>query len=703
MSPLLPDATHRSQGLLLGLLLGIGSLALAVWWTLRDLAIALANNKVTASLIHGQVLGPVVTQRLLEFALALVALHLAAGLIAWTLARLTLATVPRSARLGPRWLVIAWFAVLAALVWVCNASWYPGSRFAPELSWLSADWYGWRWAHLALVLVCGGSGLLLVRTITTSGRNRRIAALLPVALIVPGLAGLTIWYDTGSARPAAAFDRPHVVILGLDSLRDDLGEGQSEDRLTPHVDGFVQGAHRFTDTISPLARTYPALVSILTGRHPVVTNARFNLMPRALVSEGETLGDALRAAGYHSVYATDEVRFANLDPSFGFDQLITPPVGASDFLLGKAGDLPLVNLLSATRLGAWLFPTNHANRAAHVTYRPDDFTARLRREIRVDRPGFLMIHLTLAHWPYNWAGHRQPTTPQEYRPAYQQAIREVDRQFDAVLRLLAAQGVLDNAIVVVLSDHGEALGWPGDSMLRRTGQPQEIWNTLWGHGTSVLSPHQYSVFLALRGFGRAALPGTPGHHDWPVSLEDVRPTLQEAATGTAPEDSTGISLLPLLDGRRPPDELSARIRYTETDFNTPMVLTGKYNESGLVHEGAAYYEIVPATGWMQLKTGRLPELMFRKERAAVSRNSLLAAVPSADSHSVSYLFTDRRAPLPRRLAGRPDPAAEPEAARLWDALHERFGGGDSRRRPRPRICDRRHPEPRPVVGASSLI
>lgn len=76
----------------------------------------------------------------------------------------------------------------------------------------------------------------------------------------------------------------------------------------------------------PLARTYSIRVSILTGEHPVNTNARFNLMPRALVNEG---------------------------------------------------DLPLVNVLSAMRIGGWLFPSNRANRAAYVTYEPAHFLSRL--------------------------------------------------------------------------------------------------------------------------------------------------------------------------------------------------------------------------------------------------------------------------------------------------------------------------------------
>jgi hypothetical protein len=662
------------QGFILSQLLGIGSLVLAVWWTMSDLALALANNKVTAALVYGQVLGPVLSRRLLEFAIALLAVHLALGGLAFALARLTLAAAPQRLAGCQARLVLGWFTVLAALAWLANASWYPGSQFAPDAAWLTREWHGWRWAHLPVLLAAGLTAALALRCLS---RWRRVPGHVPwlvVALAAAWAGGFLQFQDSAASRPAPRFEAPHVVILGLDSLRDDLAGSQSEPRLTPNVDAFLDGAHRFGDTISPLARTYPALVSILTGRHPVATQARFNLMPRARVAEGDTLADALRSSGYQTIYATDEVRFANLDESFGFDQLVTPPVGASDFLLGKAGDLPLVNLLSTTAAGAALFPASHANRAVPVTYQPRHFVARLKQEITVDRPTFLMIHLTLSHWPYSWAGLRSPTTPQEYRPAYTRAVVELDRQFAEVTRLLEDKGVLDNAIVVVLSDHGEALGWPGDSMLRKTGTPQEIWNSLWGHGTSVMSPHQYSVFLAMRGFGRTVLPGDPVNHGWPVSLEDVRPTLQQIATGTVPADVTGRSLLPLLDGTLDPAALAERIRFTETDFNTPMVLAGKYNPSGLVHEGAAYYEIMPASGWMQLKSARLPELMNRKERAAVSRESLLAAIPSGNGEAVSYLFTDRRSPLPRRLAGRPDPALEPEAARLWDALHERFAG-----------------------------
>lgn len=76
-----------------------------------------------------------------------------------------------------------------------------------------------------------------------------------------------------------------------------------------------------------------------------------------------------------------------------------------------------------------------------------------------------------------------------------------------------------------------------------------------------MSPHQYGVLLAMRGFGRAELPGDPAVRDWPLTLE-------EFITGAAPKRVDGISLLPYLAGKAPAATLESRVRFTETCFNT---------------------------------------------------------------------------------------------------------------------------------------
>jgi sulfatase-like protein len=264
--------------------------------------------------------------------------------------------------------------------------------------------------------------------------------------------------------------------------------------------------------------------------------------------------------------------------------------------------------------------------------------------------------------------------PEDYRDAYGAAVTEVDRQFRGVLKILAQKHVLDNAIVVLLSDHGEALGGKTDSMLRDTGTSREIWDSLWGQGTSGMSPNQYQVLLAMRAFGRARLPGPGQDYDWPVSLEDVRPTLEHYVTGKAPADVDGISLLPYLEVPSRATALESRIRSSETDFNTPSTLAGRYEASGLTDEAAVYYPLDRESGWVQFREVRLPELLARKQRAALSSTGLLAAIPGSPAQGSRYLLTDRAKPAPKVLEGPPDPTTEPEARRLWNALKARFPG-----------------------------
>jgi len=667
---------RRAQTLALvaGQLSSLLLLAACAWWVYRDLSRVIGGGKLTGSITWGDDIFGAQRARLLLFALAVLGLHVLLGLLAYWLARLSRAAFPRLPVERLSSLAVLWVSVLFGLVLAVNASWYPASLFATGDSWLQANWHG-----IAPIagLVAGVGFILLVmvalalRRVAWSPQLRMRGAVATTLLAAVYLgARLTGAQDAPEPRG----DRPHVVILGIDSLRNDLSEAGSGEPLTPNIDAFLADSTQFTDAMSPLARTYPAWLSILSGRHPVTTNARFNLMPRALVHEGDTLPDALDADGYRSIFATDDVRFANFDRSYGFDQLITPPIGVSDFVVPTIGDIPLVNIVANTQLGRWIFPNIHANRAADVTYEPKKFIGRLERELEVAGPSFLAIHLTLSHWPYSWAGISRPSNPQEYRPAYRIALREVDRQFAEVLWILKRKGVLDNAIVVVLSDHGEALGYPSDSIVRKTGTSLEVWDSLWGHGTSVLSPHQYGVVFAMRAYGAARLPGTGGLRDWPVTLEDVRPTLQELATGAAPGAMDGVSLVPYLAGHEPASALDARVRFTETCLYTAKMMQGKLTVSGLVSEAGIYYELVPETGWVQLRPDRLPEIMAKKQRAAVSRDALLARIPSWNDDSVTWLYTERRSPAPRRLEGRPDPLVDPEAARLWRALEERFPG-----------------------------
>ena len=405
------------------------------------------------------------------------------------------------------------------------------------------------------------------------------------------------------------------------------------------------------------------------------------MVRREDVRPSPTVADLLATHGYTTVFATDEVRFSNIDESYGFDRIITPPIGAADFLITQVGDLPLSNVVAGTSLGRVLLRYVHANRGVAFLYRPATFIGRIQKELPETQPLLVAIHLTAAHWPYFHAD-TPLGLPNEITdgstPAYREALQTADRMFGEVLQVLRDKGILENALVVVLSDHGEALGMPTESLLngvdgRVAGLDVPVQVLNWGHGESVLSPVQYQVLLGFRGFGSLATIGKQGRDLMqPASLEDVVPTVMDLLHIKGPAVD-GLSLVPSL--RSPGNEgawQAGRIRFTETDIRVAPSDDGALEEEDAARQAAQLFEVDRSSGWLDLRPGMIEPLMMMKERAALDETRLLAALPVApDRHQ--YLLVDRQSGQGRVLASRPD-SSDPGAQRLWDALHDYFPG-----------------------------
>jgi hypothetical protein len=249
--------------------------------------------------------------------------------------------------------------------------------------------------------------------------------------------------------------------------------------------------------------------------------------------------------------------------------------------------------------------------------------------------------------------------------------------FQEVLDVLQSKGILENALVVVLSDHGEAFGIPSESLLNMTGSagkllaPVEVSN--WGHGQSVLSPVQYQVLLGFRGYGSQAEIGARGRDlQQSASLEDVVPTVMELLREPVPAVD-GISLAPFLRSPSPSrGRHEHRIRFTETDFVVAPTDSGEVEEEDAARQAARLLEVDRTSGWLQWRPEMVGPLLAKKERAALDATRLLAAMPAApDGHH--YLLLDRQSGEGRVLFGRPD-SSDPSAQQLWDALHSNFSG-----------------------------
>ena len=135
--------------------------------------------------------------------------------------------------------------------------------------------------------------------------------------------------------------QPNVILLGIDSLRlEELERFGGKARAPARTSiEFLEEADLVRDASTPMPRTFGSWVVDPLGTQSGGNGARNNLTPGDEVVPNPTIADVLRQHGYQTIYSTDEVRFANIDESYGFDKVITPPIGASDFIIGTYNEL----------------------------------------------------------------------------------------------------------------------------------------------------------------------------------------------------------------------------------------------------------------------------------------------------------------------------------------------------------------------------
>lgn len=679
--------------------LGLALLAFGVWQRTAAMGHLTADWSGLANLLGLKLGGTPLGGEVAQFVLAQLALHIGFGMLAWMLAWLTWRVVGWQQR--RKWLIAGWFLLLATWVLLANATLFPWSASGLPSSLVSRPLFGGaRLFEILSIALLAGIALLLfwnaraTPLLRRAGKRVAIYGALALVAIVVGLSVVGSRVDDGAVAGAA----PNIIFIGIDSLRGDVVGADENPGLTPNVDAFVRdGGQMFTDAITPLARTFPSWTSILTGRNPRATRARENLVPLASLGKFDTLAHIAQRNGYRTIFATDEVRFSNIDASFGFDQVITPTMGAADFLLGKFNDLPLSNLVVNSWLGKHWFPANYANRAAAVTYEPNTFVQRLDDEIQPGGPAFVAVHFTLPHTPYNWSAPGDQVFGRASDNSYQysSAVIAADRQFGQLLQILERKGMLRDALVVFLSDHGEALGLPASDTLLRGAVARDLLDgqriSLWGHGTSVLSPHQFATVLALRGYGSVNLPAAAREYDVPVSMIDIAPTVVDLLGLKSTADFEGRSLAPIFAGdTRGIEAFDRRLRFTESGFRTKKIENGDYDERSVLGEVATYFRMNPANSRLELRDEVMPHLLADKERAVMDRDWLLASIPKRDgARTQIYVLVGRHGGAPRRLEGAPA-ADDVEAHALWQALHQEYGD------------ELLPPEPRPARGSAPL-
>jgi arylsulfatase A-like enzyme len=450
----------------------------------------------------------------------------------------------------------------------------------------------------------------------------------------------------------ATTERPNIIIIGVDALRPDfLNFNHKNTVATPNIDNFLGSAIHFSEVYTPLPRTFPAWTSILTSTYPKHNLARGNNADLSDVILTETLPKKLQQAGYETIYSTDDTRFNNTNQSFGFDRIITPPMGLNDFLIGTINDFPLSNLIVTTPLGKLLFPYNYANHGAYITYRPSNFLQLLNDALqkRQQKPLFIAVHFTITHWPFYWFNDKQPFDRPEFS-RYQAGIEAADKQIGNFLVALKNNRLLDHAVVILLSDHGMALGLRGERPITAPnyqGNPVNIKNipiyryatfpplldpthlygpdTSYGYGGDVLSLSQYHSVLGFQGYGTSL--GLPHTVSGRVLLTDIAPTILDLLHLRPFDKTDGISLTPYFTSNT---KIIPRTLYLESSFTLEEIEKEGISVSKVLEKTVKLYRMDKNTGLLFLKKNAIDGMTKNKQLAVMQGNWLLAHYPTSE-------------------------------------------------------------------------
>ena len=451
-------------------------------------------------------------------------------------------------------------------------------------------------------------------------------------LVLLLLSGGVLALNSTIRNTSTAQARPNIFIIGIDALRPDhLAFRGADVSLAPHLNALLSKALIYDRTYTPLGRTYVAWMSILSGQYPTTMGARFNLAPPELVQNRFPLVQALSKSGYQTHYAMDERRFNQIDEHYGFDKVVGPKIGAADAIISNMADLPLINLLVNTPIGMYLFPYLYINRAYGKVYDPMVFNEEVLSSLSLTSPNFLAVHFCQLHWPFTskdfveldfsrWDGNYN-------HYMYQQMLKKLDQQLYDFFQGLQQRGLLDNAIVYLLSDHGEGFMLPQEQLQEADSNSSPRINVAaWGHGTNILDQQQSQVLLAQLRYRNGQIINKPHLVEGLFSLVDIAPTIFAKLQIPHKQQLN-------FDGQPLPTATqflaTKRKIFIESSIPVRSINSSFINEKKVMSETASHYE-VRDNGRAVMKSANYKQNIALKQRAVYYRHWQLAMLPQYD-------------------------------------------------------------------------
>lgn len=234
-----------------------------------------------------------------------------------------------------------------------------------------------------------------------------------------------------STGPSPQFREAPVILISIDTLRADrLPAYGYQHGSTPRLDEWRRDALVFDNVYSHGPLTLPSHASLLTGQLPTHHGVRDNL-GYSLGADARTLAARFKAAGYATGGAVSAFVLRHqtgIATGFDFFDDAIEMAGNGESL----GDTQRDGRFTVDALASWI-------------------------ERQQGAKLFAFLHLYEPHTPYS-----PPPTHQLANP-YDGEIAYADELVGRLLARIKARGWLDQAIVAIVSDHGEGLGDHGET------------------------------------------------------------------------------------------------------------------------------------------------------------------------------------------------------------------------------------------------
>jgi arylsulfatase A-like enzyme len=375
---------------------------------------------------------------------------------------------------------------------------------------------------------------------------------------------------------AAASSRPNILLLMTDQHRADcLGAAGNAAIRTPHLDRLANEGVRFRNAYSTTPTCTPARAALLTGQAPW----NHGMLGYGTVAERYPieLPRLLNGAGYHTM-GIGKMHWTPERALHGFHQTVLDEAQPLDrsgafrtdyegWFYSQAPDLnPYATglLWNDYRSRAYALPER-----LHPTVWTGDTAVHFLEGYRRPQPFFLKVSFLRPHSPYDpperflrlyedaalpkaqvapwaagfagrsdagnepWHGDFGAAQVRRSRQGYYGSITQVDEQIGRILETLERQRMLEDTLILMVSDHGDMLG------------DHHLWRKSYPYEASARIP------MLIRWPGGLVPAGRGSVVNQPVEIRDILPTFLEAAGVAVPEAVDGRSLLNLLRGTDP--------------------------------------------------------------------------------------------------------------------------------------------------------